>query len=102
MPVYHVVLFKLKPEVTAEQVEDLGKLILGMKGQIPGLLKISFGKPLAISAHRAKGFDVGLVAVLDKPDTVPFYAAHDAHQPVLKLVREVSDDSLAYDLEFEE
>lgn len=30
------VLFKFKPEVTAEQAESLGKLILGMKGQIPG------------------------------------------------------------------
>ncbi|KAH8120775.1 hypothetical protein ACSS6W_009880 [Trichoderma asperelloides] len=102
MPVYHVVLFKLKPEVTAEQVENWGKIILDMNGRVPGLLKISFGKPLPITASRAKGFDVGLVAVLDKPDTVPIYAAHDAHQPVMKLREELCDDALAYDLEFED
>lgn len=74
---------------------------------------------MPITASRAKGFDVGLVAVLDKPDTVPIYAAHDAHQPyeynlqqqitaanlifrVMKLREELCDDALAYDLEFED
>jgi hypothetical protein len=30
------VLFKLKPDVTAEQVESWRKIVLAMKGQIPG------------------------------------------------------------------
>lgn len=33
---WNSVLFKLKPDVTAEQVENWGKLILAMKGQVPG------------------------------------------------------------------
>ncbi|PTB63270.1 hypothetical protein BBK36DRAFT_1171514 [Trichoderma citrinoviride] len=102
MPVYHVVLFKLKPDVTAEQVDKWRDLILAMKGQVPGLLKISFGKPLPITAQRAQGFNVGLVAILDKVDTVPIYAQHAAHQPVIQMKEELCTDSLAYDMEFED
>ncbi|KAL7921226.1 hypothetical protein ACQKWADRAFT_295896 [Trichoderma austrokoningii] len=101
MPIYHMVLFKLKPEVTAEQVENWGKLAYAMKGQIPGLTKVSFGKPLAMTAARAKGFDVAVVAVLDSQAALSTYATHEAHLPVMKLREELCDDALAYDLEFE-
>ncbi|KAJ4856728.1 stress responsive a/B barrel domain-containing protein [Trichoderma breve] len=101
MPVYHVVLFKLKPDVTAEQVDDLREMVLGMHGQIPGLLKISFGEPLPITASRAQGFNIGIVAILDKADTIPIYAAHAAHQPVMKKREELCTDALAYDMEFD-
>ncbi|KAK1237294.1 hypothetical protein MKX08_002919 [Trichoderma sp. CBMAI-0020] len=101
MPLYHVVLFKLKPEVTAEQIENWGKLANAMLGQVPGLTKISFGKPLPATASRAKGFDMGLVAILDSPAALSTYATHDAHLPVMKLREELCDDAMAYDLEFD-
>ncbi|KAL7893504.1 hypothetical protein HDV63DRAFT_408382 [Trichoderma sp. SZMC 28014] len=101
MPVYHIVLLKLKPGVTAEQVENWAKLAYAMVGKVPGLTKMSFGKPLPITASRAKGFDMGLVAVLDSPADVSTYATHDAHLPVAKLREELCDDALAYDLEFD-
>jgi len=34
---------------------------------------------LAISAARAQGFDLGIVAILDKPETIPVYAQHPEH-----------------------
>lgn len=36
-------------------------------------------QPLPISIPRAQGFDMGLVAVLEKPDDVAGYATHPAH-----------------------
>ena len=45
-----------------------------------GLSKMSVNPPLAETAMRAKGYDMGLVAVLDKPETVSVYAQHPAHQ----------------------
>lgn len=36
-------------------------------------------QPLPISMPRAKGFDMGLVAILEKPDDVATYATHPAH-----------------------
>jgi len=37
------------------------------------------GTPLPISIPRAKGFDMGLVAVLETPEHVATYAVHPAH-----------------------
>lgn len=46
---------------------------------VPGLSKIDFAPPLPSTAHRGKGFDLGLVAILEKPEDVAVYAAHPAH-----------------------
>lgn len=44
-----------------------------------GLLKWDCNSPLPITAHRAKGYDMCLVAVLEKPEHVQVYADHPAH-----------------------
>ncbi|KAE8378611.1 hypothetical protein BDV26DRAFT_261194 [Aspergillus bertholletiae] len=102
MPVYHVVLFRLKQGVTQAQLASWKKLSQGMVGQIPGLRSLKTNQPLPISVPRAKGFDLGLVAVLEKPEDVAVYAVHPAHLEVQKLREELCEDALAYDLEFEE
>lgn len=92
-----------------------------------GLVSMECGQPLPICLPRAQGFDMGLVAVLEKPEHVATYAVHPAHleyvlhlltwrsQPVgitemsshtdtpyrvHKMREELCDDTLAYDLEF--
>jgi hypothetical protein len=45
-----------------------------------GLSRIDFGPPLESTAHRAQGYDLGLVAVLEKPEDVKVYAEHPSHQ----------------------
>ena len=50
-----------------------------MVGKIPGLVKLEVNKPLPSTAHRGQGFDMGLVAVLEKADDVAVYAKHPAH-----------------------
>lgn len=44
-----------------------------------GLLSMQSGTPLPISIPRAKGFDMGLVAVLETAEHVATYAVHPAH-----------------------
>ncbi|KAJ6022864.1 uncharacterized protein N7446_013217 [Penicillium canescens] len=100
MPVYHVVLFRLKPGVTPAQIGAWREICQGMVGKIPGLLSIQSGPPLPISLPRAKGFDMGIVAVLETPEHVTTYAVHPAHLEVHKMREELCDDTLAYDLEF--
>ncbi|KAF9882831.1 hypothetical protein FE257_005104 [Aspergillus nanangensis] len=101
MPVYHVVLFRLKQGVTPTQVADWGKLAQGMVGKIPGLISLKANTPLPICVPRAKGFNMGLVAVLETPEHVEGYAVHPAHQEVHKLREELCEETLAYDMEFE-
>lgn len=50
-----------------------------MVGKVPGLLSLNANSPLPISVPRAKGFDYGLVAVLESPEHVKGYATHPAH-----------------------
>lgn len=100
MVVHHIVLFKLKPDTTKDQVSELESTVKGMVGQIPGLIKIDFGPPLESTAARAQGYNAGLIAVLEKPEDVKVYAEHPAHLNVHKL-REalcVENGTLAYDL----
>ncbi|KAJ5771036.1 uncharacterized protein N7511_003087 [Penicillium nucicola] len=100
MPVYHVVLFRLKPGVTSAQVAAWKEVCQGMVGKIPGLQSIQSGPPLPISIPRAQGFDMALIAVLDTPEHIATYAVHPAHLEVHKIREELCDDTLAYDLEF--
>ena len=43
------------------------------------------GPPLESTASRAKGFDYGLIAVLEKPEDVKVYAEHPVHQKYVVL-----------------
>ncbi|KAH8426162.1 hypothetical protein N8T08_009872 [Aspergillus melleus] len=100
MPVYHIVLFRLKQGVTPSQLENWSRVSQAMVGKIPGLVSLKTNQPLPISVPRAKGFDMGLVAVLETPAHVEGYAVHPAHLEVHKLREELCEDTLAYDLEF--
>ncbi|EAW07574.1 uncharacterized protein ACLA_022880 [Aspergillus clavatus NRRL 1] len=100
MTVYHIVLFRLKPGVTQAQIANWGAIAESMVGKIPGLVSLKAGQPLPISVSRAKGFDMGLVAVMESPEHVASYATHPAHLEVQKLREELCEDTLAYDLEF--
>lgn len=65
-----------------------------------GLVKFDFGPPLASTAHRALGYDLGLISILEKPEDVAVYAQHPAHLNVHHVREKICDHTLAYDLEF--
>lgn len=73
------VLFELKPGVTSEVLSEWKKLAQSMVGQIPGLIRVDLNPPHPSTAHRSLGYDMGLVAILDKPETLKVYAEHPAH-----------------------
>ncbi|KAI5309280.1 hypothetical protein KEM55_003613 [Ascosphaera atra] len=100
MTVYHIVLFKLKQGVPADDVEHLQSMIGEMAGKIPGLKSIHSNPPVSATAVRAKGYDLGLVAVLEDPTYLPLYSDHPVHQEVLDYIKPRVDDVLAYDMEF--
>lgn len=45
-----------------------------------GLKYVDVGSPLPATADRAKGFNISLVAVLEKPEDALVYAEHPAHE----------------------
>ncbi|PGH29972.1 hypothetical protein GX50_07272 [[Emmonsia] crescens] len=94
------VLLKLKPGVTPAQIDEFKKACKAMVGQVPGLREIHNNPPVAMTASRAKGYDMGLLAILEKPDDLSVYAEHPSHQVVKNLREEICEDGLAYDMEF--
>lgn len=44
-----------------------------------GLSRLDSGPPLSQTAHRAKGYDGGLVAVLERPEDLKTFAEHPVH-----------------------
>lgn len=56
-----------------------------MVGKIPGLLSLKAGAPLPVSVPRAKGFDMGLVAVLGGRGDLEGYGGHEAHLELVFL-----------------
>lgn len=73
------VLFKLKPGVTPGQLSELVTAAKGMVGKVPGLRKLEANTPHPSTAHRGQGFNMGLVAILEKADDIKVYADHPAH-----------------------
>lgn len=73
------VLFKLKPGVTPTQITEFVTAAKSMVGKIPGLLKLESNTPHPSTAHRGQGFNMGLVATLEKADDIKVYADHPAH-----------------------
>jgi hypothetical protein len=48
--------------------------------QQTGLRHVDVGAPLPVTAERAKGYNISLVAVLEKPEDALVYAEHPAHE----------------------
>jgi len=71
-----------------------------MVGQIPGLLEFHSNPPLTMTAHRALGYDMGIVVVLETAKDLEVFGPHPAHQLVHELRVKLCDESLAYDMEF--
>ncbi|KAH8666964.1 hypothetical protein BX600DRAFT_436336 [Xylariales sp. PMI_506] len=102
MPILHIgkstVLFKLNPDVTEAQLAELRQAGEEMVGQIPGLKEFKMGPVLSSTAHRAQGFDMGVMTVLETEADVLAYAPHPAHQKVHKLRLALCRDTLVYDM----
>ncbi|KAI1342534.1 hypothetical protein F5Y15DRAFT_413041 [Xylariaceae sp. FL0016] len=80
MAILHIVLFKLKPNISQAQIAKMKTTGQAMVGVIPGLRSFEMGPPLASTAHRAKGFDLGIMTVMETEQDVLAYADHPAHQ----------------------
>lgn len=57
------------------------------------------GAGLASTAHRAKGFDMGIMAAMDTEQTVLDYASHPAHLVVNKFREALCMDTLVFDMQ---
>ncbi|OKL64374.1 hypothetical protein UA08_00763 [Talaromyces atroroseus] len=100
MPVYHIVLFHLKPEVTDDQISEWSQMVKSQLGQVPGLISIEANKPLPVAVPRTKGYDMAVVAVLEGAEHVEGYTRYAAQSQAQSFREALFDDTIAFDLEF--
>ncbi len=100
--IHHLVLLKLRRDVTAERVARIFVAIGSMKAHCPGLLSYHHG-PYSSPEGLHKGFTHGFSMTFDTAKTRDEYLVHPEHEKVKALVLEALDGGLngvvAFDFE---
>lgn len=81
--VKHIILWKLRSELSAEQKKEVALAVKagleGLKGQVPGLLDIHVQATGQLPSSNA---DIMLDSTLESPEALQNYAVHPAHVAV--------------------
>lgn len=94
--VEHIVLFKMKPDSTPEQKDELIRKLRELGDKVEGIVSLSAGESFT---NRHKGYTVGLVVRLVDKEALERYGPHPGHVPVKEYVAQVCEDVIAVDYE---
>ena len=78
----HLVLLKLRPDVSPKEVQDLKDNLLGMVGKIDGILWVDFGMQQCMYpgySDRSCGYTHMLVVTLKDQNALQSYDSHPEH-----------------------
>jgi hypothetical protein len=92
----HVVMFKLKPDVSAAQRDEWLETSRRLHDQIDLVRAYSIGADLL---RLPRSYDVAVVADFDNLEDVRAYADHPAHLSAVELSRELSEHIVSVDFE---
>jgi len=82
----HIVLLKLKSDVTADQQEDVVKLAQTFKGAIPGIVDLSAGINVTEEVEHKQGYTLGIRVTFENRQACRDYVQHPLHQNFLQSV----------------
>ena len=90
----HIVCWKYKPEISAEQrAEHIAKL-KNLPNVIPDILSFNVGADVL---HLERSFDTGLVATYPDRAALDAYTVHPSHQEVAALGKEIAEKVVSVD-----
>lgn len=90
----HIVCWKYKTEVTAEQGADHIARLRALPGIIPEIVSFEVGADIL---HLDRSFDTGLVAVFKGREELDAYTVHPDHQAVAALGKELAEKAVSVD-----
>ncbi|KAF9084105.1 hypothetical protein BGX23_010838 [Mortierella sp. AD031] len=101
MAVAHIILLKIKPEVSESQAQDILKAVANLKEELPGVVEsVHLGVNFAA---RAKGFTHGFTMVFKDKAALETYDKSAEHiRVVTEVIRPNIDDLIAFDYEIED
>ena len=95
--VEHIVLLKLKSEVTAAQLETLSDALFGMAGEIPGIESITAGTNNSPEG-KSQGYAYGFIVRFRDEAARDAYLPHPFHRRVAsEHIRPLVEDVLVFD-----
>mgnify|MGYP000694554679 CR=1 FL=1 len=83
--VRHYGVFQFKTEITQEQIDECFREMVGMVGQIPGLLSMEHG-PYESSEGLNDGYTHGFIMTFASPQARDEYLPHPIHEEVKAIV----------------
>lgn len=90
----HIVLFKFKPETTAEQAARLEAGLKGLPALISDIREFRVGRD---EVRSERSYDLGLVSAFADAAALQRYQVHPAHQAVVTLVKALCSGVVAVD-----
>ncbi len=94
----HIVCWKYKPEISAEQRSNHIAKLRALPDVIPDIVSFSVGADVL---HLDRSFDTGLVAVYPDMAALDAYTVHAEHQKVAALGKEIAEKAVSVDFESE-
>jgi hypothetical protein len=92
----HYGVFQFKPEITPEQIDECFREMMGMVGQIPGLLSMEHG-PYQSSEGLNDGYTHGFLMTFDTAQSRDEYLPHPEHERVRQIVAPRLDRLVVFD-----
>ena len=92
----HVVLFKFKEDVTADQVGEVTLEFAKLPSKIDAIVDFEWGTDVSVEG-KAKGFTHAFVVGFRNDAGRDEYLPHPAHEEFVKLVGPLLDDVLVFD-----
>ena len=92
----HVVLFKFKPDVTKQQIEEVVQAFGKLPGKIEEIIDFEHGTDVSVE-NRSKGFTHGFVVTFADEKGRDTYLPHPAHKEFVDLALPRIEDVLVFD-----
>jgi hypothetical protein len=90
----HVVLFKFKPETTAQDIQVLAEGLGGLPEVIGEIREYRFGRDML---RTERSYDFALISSFDDLAAMQRYQVHPDHQKVLAHARAIAANVIAVD-----
>ncbi len=97
----HVVLFKFKPEVSAEERKNFIHRLQELPERVPGIIKDGRGAPEVGEDFMGtpRSCHVALIFSFAGRQALESYASHPSHLPVVERARQICESIAAVDFE---
>lgn len=96
--IQHMVLLKIKPEVTPEQIRNLFNLQAELQHLIPGITYFAAG-PYSSPEGLNQGYTHGFLMTFESVEARDAFVPHPEHERVKAAIFELIESAIAFDFE---